>query len=232
MHPALESVLNGKALLIALAAPAEARAVLRVDAPAPWSLAAVGPSCDVLVTGVGKVNAAGAVAHSWRPERHGAVLSLGVAGVLPGGGLEIGGVVIASACVYADEGVETPTGFIDCAAMGFPLGDFAGSAIPMYPPLTAALLAACPGAITARVATVSTCSGTNARAATVAARTGAVAEAMEGAAVAHVASRLGAPAGELRVISNTTGDRAAQRWDLPTAMAVLSRTVDALIGLR
>jgi nucleoside phosphorylase len=73
------------------------------------------------------------------------------------------------------------------------------------------------------VATVSTCSGTDVLAARVCERTGAVAEAMEGAAVALVGARLGVAAGEVRVISNTTGERSRQVWDLPTALRGVER---------
>jgi nucleoside phosphorylase len=83
--------------------------------------------------------------------------------------------------------------------------------------------------VVGRIATVSTCAGTDARAATVARRTGAVAEAMEGAAVAQVASRLGVTFAEVRVISNTTGDRANQRWDMRGALGGLSRVAGVLV---
>ena len=63
-----------------------------------------------------------------------------------------------------------------------------------------------------------------------AARTKAVAEAMEGAAVVHAARRLGVPAIELRVISNTTGDRDNQKWDLAGALAALGRSLGEALG--
>ena len=40
-----------------------------------------------------------------------AVLSAGVAGSLPGGGLDIGDVILAKRCVYAEEGLITERGF-------------------------------------------------------------------------------------------------------------------------
>jgi futalosine hydrolase len=45
---------------------------------------------------------------------------------------------------------------------------------------------------------------------------------MEGAAVALAARRAGVRYGEVRVISNTTGDRDRQRWAIGAALAVLS----------
>ena len=79
--------------------------------------------------------------------------------------------------------------------------------------------------------TVATCSGSDAAAAEVARRTGAIAEAMEGAAVVHAARRLATPAIELRAISNTTGDRAAQVWDLPSALQSLGRAMRRALPL-
>jgi nucleoside phosphorylase len=59
-------------------------------------------------------------------------------------------------------------------------------------------------------------------------RTGALAEAMEGAAVGMVAARLGVAFAEVRVISNNTGDRGGQAWDLPGALAGLTRLIGRL----
>lgn len=218
-------------LLVAVAAPNEARAILfalglRLDL-APWhavplhDLTPSGspplPRADLLLTGVGKAAAAGAVARAIDPSRHRGVLSIGVAGALPGSGLAIGHALLASSCIFADEGVETPDGYTDLASRGFPPGPWTGPAAPTDPALSApwARLADRTGP----VATVSTCSGTDARAAAIAARTGALAEAMEGAAVAATAARLGRPFAEFRVISNTTGS--SQQWDLPLALARL-----------
>jgi futalosine hydrolase len=134
--------------------------------------------------------------------------------------------VAATSCVFADEGVETPDGFLDCAAMGFPLGPFPGSAVPVDAGLLARLAPL--GDATGPIATVSTCSGTDARARWVRERTGALAESMEGAAIALVGVRLGVPAAELRVISNTTGDRAAQTWDMDGALHRLKNVIGRL----
>jgi futalosine hydrolase len=120
--------------------------------------------------------------------------------------------------VYVEEGLQTPHGFSDTASMGFPLGDFEGNRVPVEPRLTRFL----PGPLhQGPIATVATCSGTDALAAEVERRTGALAEAMEGAAVVHAARRLGIAGGEVRVISNSTGDRDRQRWDMASALSAL-----------
>lgn len=193
-----------------------------------WELHRLDGRFDLVVSGVGKANAAGAVARVLHPAIHGGVLSVGIAGALPrsSGPLAIRAVVVATACVYADEGLLTPEGFTDLGAMGFPLGPFQGPLIPVGPQLVEALRPLADAA--GPVATVSTCSGTDPLAHQVAARTGALAEAMEGAAVAHAGARLGVPAGELRVISNTTGNRAGQSWDLRGALARLEEVIRTL----
>jgi len=77
------------------------------------------------------------------------------------------------------------------------------------------------------VACVSSCSGTDRAARAVFERTGAIVEAMEGASVALSANRIDPwlLVGELRVISNTTGDRDAQQWDLDGALNTLGEVL-------
>lgn len=191
------------------------------------------PGVDVIVAGIGRTNAAAATTEAIvRRGPYTAVLSAGVAGALPRSGLELRRVIVASSCVYAEEGLLGPEGFAGMEGLGFSLGDFPGNAVPVDPGVLAQLAAS--GAAVGPIATVATCSGTDAQARTVEERTGALAEAMEGAAVVHAARRLGVPGGELRVISNTTGDRPRQRWDLGGALAALAcavaRAVDAMEG--
>ena len=204
-------------LLLCTAVEAEASAVA--------SLAGT----HVIVSGVGRVNAAAAVTQTLLElgvDSVDAVLSIGVAGALPGSGLAIGDVVFGNPSIYMEEGIETPEGFRDTRSMGFPLGDFDGNAIAPDERLAKAVEPLLTGVC---LATVATCSGTDAAAAAVVARTGASAEAMEGAAVLHAARRLGVAAIEIRAISNTTGDRAMQQWDLPAALAALQSKLPAAL---
>ena len=220
----------GRRTLLVVAAPGEAEAVLAGlgwagEIPSEWTRTPVNERFDLVVTGVGKANAAGALATTLDPRRHGAVINIGVAGSLPGDSPpRIGGLVLATASVFADDGLATPDGFVTQAALGFPPADLPAMEFPGDVALLRALGAA--GGASARIATVSTCSGTDALAAEIARRTGAVAEAMEGAAAALVARRFGVPFAEVRAISNTTGDRPSQRWDLHAALDTL-RTLAA-----
>ncbi len=199
-------------VLVVTSVPAEAKAIRRHD------------GATVVVSGIGRTNAAAATAETiLQRGPFDAVLNAGVAGALPGGGLEVGQAVVASSCVYVEEGLVTPSGFSNMAAMGFSLGDFEGNAVPV----DARLLSQLAGHFrTGPIATVATCSGTDAAAEAVVGRTGAIAEAMEGAAVVHAARRQRVPAIELRVVSNTTGDRPRQQWDLAGALAALGNAVE------
>ena len=190
------------------------------------------PEVHVVVAGIGRTNAAAATAEALAEARatgapFAAVISTGIAGALPGSNLAIGTVIVADACVYAEEGIALPEGQGDMRVLGFPLGDFEGNRVPVDGALLVAFRALGPACA---IATVATCSGTDAAALSVRTRTGAMAEAMEGAAVVHAARRVGVPAIEIRSISNTTGDRATQRWDIAAAFAALQRVGDALVN--
>ena len=190
------------------------------------------PEVHVVVAGIGRTNAAAATAEALTEARatgalFAAVISTGIAGALPGSNLALGTVIVADACIYAEEGIALPEGQGDMRVLGFPLGDFEGNRVPVDGALLVAFRALGPAC---EIATVATCSGTDVAALSVRTRTGAMAEAMEGAAVVHAARRVGVPALEIRSISNTTGDRATQQWDIAAAFTALQRVGDALVN--
>jgi futalosine hydrolase len=206
---------------------AVARALRVSGEAAPWTLAPGGSNIALAMSGIGKSNAAGAAgALLGRLDRPRALVCLGVAGALPGGPAGIGEVILASDSRFGDEGVQTDEGFLTCEELGFPIGPPRG-AVAIDPELAAVLapLADHQGVIAA----VSTCAGTDDLARR--RRDGAIAEAMEGAAAGLVAWRLGVPFAELRVISNTTGARERQIWDLDRALGRLAE-VGALVAQR
>jgi futalosine hydrolase len=218
---------SGKAL-IAVAAEIEARAVLAGlnaahDKLPAWQLHALRSDIDLVVTGVGKAASAGAVARVLNPTTHKLVLSVGIAGTY--GQAAMGSAVAATESVFADEGVQTTSTFEDLSKLGFPLIDQGMTAtVPLQ--VIDALRPHCDAV--GPIATVSTCSGTDDLALAIQRRTFALAEAMEGAAVGLVAHRLSVPFGELRVISNTTGDRVRQVWQIKDALANLSSVIGRL----
>lgn len=181
----------------------------------------------IVVSGVGRTNAAYAVTQAIiQDDPYTAIINAGIAGSLPDSELQLGKVIAASSCIYAEEGMISPDGFQNMSELGFPLGDFQGNAVPVDPAL---LEIASQHFRVGPIATVATCSGTDEAAHEVARRTGAIAEAMEGAAVVHVANRLNVPAIEIRAISNTTGNREQQTWDITLAFDALKNSVSRFI---
>lgn len=233
----LESLTERGRVLLVIAAPGEVDAVIgglgaATACPEPWTLAEVSDRIDLCLCGVGKANAAGGTARVLDPARHGVVLSVGICGSLPRTGapmLGVGASVVGTRSENADEGIELPGGgFAGCESMGFPLGP-GGDGVDADPRVLDALSAVADEQ--GVIATVSTCAGTDKRAAAIAARTGALVEAMEGAAIGRVAYELGVPFGELRVVSNNTGDRDKQAWDLERAFAALGGVLGRLLDL-
>lgn len=228
----LDTLVRESACLLAVASAGEALAVLSgvglagSEPPRPWTIRRLDDRLSLLVTGVGKANAAGAAAFAGLGDYAG-VLSLGIAGAAPGARPPpIGSVVLCEACVLADDGLQTDEGFATQSEVGFPAVEELGERFPSHPAWVAALR---PAADAVGVcATVSTCSGTDRGAGAIAARTGALCEDMESAAVALAAARLGRPFASLRVVSNRTGDRSRQGWDLGLAFSVLSRVAASL----
>lgn len=234
---ALDALLRpARRAILVVAVRAEGDAVLRglgaapLPADAPWWAAIpVTDRVDLCLAGVSKANAAAATALALDPARHGLVVSIGIAGALPrqsGDALGVGDLVVADRCVFADEGIATPAGYRDLAQMGFaPMPD--GTVVAPCDPGAVRTLAPLAERV-GPVATVSTCSGNDALARDIARRSGAIAEAMEGAAVGLVAVRRAVPFVEVRSISNHTGDREGQGWDIPRALARLERFCAAL----
>lgn len=186
--------------------------------------------------GVGKTAAACSLARALATEpRPDAVLLFGIGGAYPdrhrsapATALRLLDVCVVGSDVLADDGVLTPDGFRSLDAMGF------GSSGPYHsdPTLTQQIQAILRCPLVAG-ATVSTCSGEEARSAANAKRSNASIESMEGAAVAFVCQQFGIPFAQLRVVSNETGDRARGGWDLKGAIQELqSATLQVSAALR
>jgi futalosine hydrolase len=221
-------------LLAQLAAPRE----LRVGRKPAWDGVLAGAPVLLMPTGMGKSNAAHAVTAVLETREVRAVVCFGVAGAFPGAALELGEVALASAEVYGDEGVESPTGWLSTEQMGIPLLEMSGRPVFNQIEVDAALVGRARAALEAtgiktRVGpfvTVSTCSGTALRGAELARRSGAICEAMEGAAVAHVAALYEVPFLELRAVSNRVEDRDLSRWRLDEAAAAAQDALQVLVA--
>jgi futalosine hydrolase len=180
---------------------------------------------EVLVCGVGKTGAAAATAARLARGGVRGVVSFGVAGAYPEEGLAVGDVVVATEVGVLDDGLETGERFVPFAR--------AGMSVPGAGWLTCDPALVGDGRdvaefriVRGRIATVSTCAG-SLRLAAERAATGALAEAMEGAAVAHAATLFGLPFGELRGISNLCGPRDDAAFELRLAVAHAQRVLTA-----
>jgi futalosine hydrolase len=155
----------------------------------------------VLHTGVGKANAAGAVAAElgWAKARgtpYAAVLSIGISGSYDV--LAIGAVIRADVAILADEGLEDAGGFESIEDRGWATTRFFLPSQDFHD----ALQPDCVGG----VATISAISGSPALAAEYLRRTEAVAEDMETAALAIVCEQMNVPLTALRIIANHCGE--------------------------
>jgi futalosine hydrolase len=192
---------------------------------------------DVLlcVGGMGKVNAAHAatfLATHFRPE---ALLIFGVGGAYPGSGAAVGDIALAKEEIAGDEGVLTVDGFKDTEYIGIPLLKTATSKIYSTYPASEDLLQRSHKALasirhegTVHVGsfiTLSTCTGTTARARELEGRYHGLCENMEGAAAAHVALCHDVPWLEVRGISNIVEDRDLEKWNRPKAAEATQNAV-------
>jgi futalosine hydrolase len=164
-----------------------------------------------------------------------AVLLCGVAGAYPERHrrgkppVRPGQVCVVGSDVLADEGVETPSGFID---FGKPVEHgvrtLDGGPFPANPRIAAEAAARLAAPIV-KGATVSTCSGTELLSRKLHERTGADIETMEGAAVASVCRRREVPLLHVRAISNWTGDRNRGEWNLGAAVDAMQLALRKLL---
>lgn len=184
---------------------------------------------DVLAAGVGVAAAATYTSRALMAARasgdpYHLVCGLGIGGAFAGRAA-IGGAVIGSRSIAADLGVDTPDGFLPVTALGF-----GSNVCDADPDLVGRLSTGLPAATVGDILTVSTVTGTAARTTQLAERhPDAVAEAMEGYAVAIAATADGLPFVEVRTISNLVGPRDRDAWRIREALAALAE-VSAIVG--
>ncbi|MDL5202264.1 futalosine hydrolase [Streptomyces sp. ALI-76-A] len=176
---------------------------------------------DLLAAGVGPAPAAAATATALTAAAlegtpYDLVVSAGIGGGFPPGA-PVGSLVVADEITVADLGAETADGFLPVTELGF-------GAVTHRPPesLVRAAVSAT-GAHAGTVLTVSTVTGTAARAAALRTRhPRALAEAMEGFGVAEAAAAHAVPVLELRAVSNPVGPRDRAAWRVGDALAALT----------
>ncbi|MER6328855.1 futalosine hydrolase [Streptomyces sp. NPDC001034] len=176
---------------------------------------------DLLAAGVGPARAAASTAAALTAAAlAGASYDLVVSAGIGGGfapGAPLGSLIVADAITVADLGAETADGFLPVTDLGF------GTVTHRPPESLVRGVAEATGARTGTVLTVSTVTGTAARAAALRARhPHALAEGMEGFGVAEAADAQGVPVLEIRAISNPVGPRDRAAWRIGDALAVLT----------
>ncbi|MDF1580731.1 MAG: futalosine hydrolase [Desulfuromonadales bacterium] len=246
----VEATHRGRSPVVVLAAVPQETLRLRElleltpsDGLSPFAAFSGGGDTLLLHTGVGKVNAASAATALLERITPRAIIVCGCGGAYPDSGLRVGDLAVATAEIFGDEGVSTPTGFQDMAALDLPLlTTISQTFFNTFPVNTLcvehlqstldATAAAC-GArcVSGPFVTVSTCSGRAALGAELAQRTGGICENMEGAAIASVCTRYTIPLLEIRGISNLTEDRDLTRWDLRGAATLAQQAVIDLLPL-
>lgn len=179
---------------------------------------------EVLACGGGAVEAAVTTARALAGGSYDLVISAGV-----GGGfapLGPGDVAVAAGVALADLGAEDADGtFLPAPDLGF------GTVTYGVAPQIAVELADRTGGHLGTVLTVSTATGTAARAADLQKRfPDAVAEAMEGAGVAAAAHAWGVAFAEVRAVSNVVGPRDRDAWRLGAALDALGTALAAAVG--
>lgn len=178
-------------------------------------------TADVIAGGVGPAAAAAATADALaRADAAGDPYHLVVSAGIGGGfvpAAPVGSVAVAAAIVSADLGAQTAEGFTPVEELGF------GTSAHLPPAALAQAVAEALEAAYGPVLTVSTVTGTAARAAELSARhPEAVAEAMEGFGVAVAAAAAGVPVLEIRAVSNPVGPRDRAAWQIGAALAALT----------
>jgi futalosine hydrolase len=215
-------------VLVATAVPAERDAVARAF-PSPAEqvrlpgvgLTRTAGGWDLLDAGVGPAPAAASVSAALTAARlagtpYDLVVSAGI-----GGGFQpeapIGSLVVADRITVADLGAETADGFVPVTELGF-------GTVTHHPPRFLVRIASeATGAPAGTVLTVSTVTGTAARAAELRARhPRALAEGMEGFGVAEAAVAHGTAVLEIRAVSNPVGPRDRAAWRIGDALAALT----------
>ncbi len=213
---------------MATAVPAERDAVARAF-PEPGrpvflpgvELRRTGETYDLLAAGVGPALAAASVsaaltAATLTGEPYTLVVSAGIGGgFLPDA--PVGSLVVSDRITVADLGAESADGFLPVTELGF-------GRITHVPPRSLVRgTAAATGARTGTVLTVSTVTGTAARAAALRERhPGALAEGMEGFGVAEAADAHGTAVLEIRAVSNPVGPRDRAAWRVGEALDALT----------
>ncbi|MFC4736123.1 futalosine hydrolase [Bacillus daqingensis] len=193
-----------KSILIVTAVEKEREAVRRVFAES---------EAAVELCGFGPAESAARTMKAALTHKPDVIINAGIAGAFPGRAV-IGDVIVGTHSIFADLGAESEAGFLSTDELGFGTSAFSSEAASQFAELQAHYLP---------ILTVSTAAGTESRVSELMVRyPEAGGEAMEGAGAAHAALICGIPFVEIRAVSNITGPRSLQKWDIEQALKQLS----------
>jgi futalosine hydrolase len=176
---------------------------------------------DMLVSGVGPVEAASAVAAALANDKYRLVVNAGIAGAFDGAA------AIGDGVVVSEERMELR--LESGEAFSLPRGASTVESVRSDASLVARLQAA--GFAALRGVTVSRVTSSEATAQRLAQSLGAQVESMEGFAVLRAAERAGIAAIEVRGISNRCGARERSGWDFAAGVSGLRNVAAALLEL-
>ncbi len=177
------------------------------------------PHIEVLVTGIGPVEASAAVSRALAESKYELVVSAGLAGA-------VAEIPIGEGVVVSDELLELnlETGLPLALPDGVLVVDRAGSDLNLVDRLVERGFRSVRGITGARV-TATDPSAQRLR------ELGVAVESMEGFAVLRAAEIAGVPAVEIRGISNVVGDRSSSRWDFDAGVHGLEQICTALLSV-
>lgn len=161
------------------------------------------------------------------------VILCGCGGSYPDSGLGLGDLALASSETFGDCGVTTAGGFIPLEQLNIAQQADLAPLFQQSYQLDRALLdqaaALLPQSRCGPFVTVNACSGTPELSRQLQQQTAGICENMEGAAAAQVCAEFSCSLLEIRGISNPTGTRAGDLWDIPLGIKVAQEGVLTLL---
>ncbi len=183
--------------------------------------------------GIGQVNMTMQLTRLLSEHSPTAILLCGCGGSYPKSLLRVGDIALAKSETFGDLGVATANHFTPLDQLHLPqtpqLSPNIEQSIQLNADLLKWALEILPDTRCGPFVTVSCCSGCPELSTALEQRTGGICENMEGAAAAQVSASFNIPLLELRGISNPTGTRDPQQWDIARGTEAAQEAILALL---
>ncbi len=184
-------------------------------------------------TGIGQINMAMQLSRILTIYSPDAAILFGCGGAYPNSGLQLGDTVIASSETLGDTGIATTSGFIPFEQLNIAEDHQLAPQFKQCYQLNSTLRERAAVILSdtpqGPFVTVSTCSGHPLLSEELDNRVSGLCENMEGAAAARVCEEFNIPLLEIRGISNPTGTRDPQQWNIPKGTAAAQYAVIKLL---